>query len=248
MLQAARTADAGRSLGAVVSKPICRHLLIPIAMLWGLFASPGITTHVVQPCRSLTVGRRREANSANKLYFLAAPPGFPGFPVSRGWMIQSAGIQLSGKDRCSFRVYQRVTSKPAIRRKFVVVIILSDSSDSYMRSRTCALPVILHRTFRGEGSLVLTVSYAVGRECIEPKFYLRPVRHQIINCPHAYASRLRCGEDSESVLFFLARQAAKGSMMYSTSSLKSKIAARMRLTVGEFDPALGHYLNAVPCR
>lgn len=164
-------------------------------------------------------------------------------------MIQSAGIQLSGKDRCSFRVYQRVTSKPAIRQKFVLVIILSDSSDSYMRSRTCALPVTLHRTFRGEGSLALTVSYAVGRECIEPKFYLRPVRHQIIKCPHAYASRLTTLRRAfGKYIVFLVRQAAKGSMMYSTLPLELKIVAHMRLTGGGFDAALGHYLNAVCCR
>lgn len=66
-----------RSLEAVVSKPTCRHLLIPHLNTVGVFASRGTTTHVVQPCRSFTVGCQREANSANKLYFLAAPPVFP---------------------------------------------------------------------------------------------------------------------------------------------------------------------------
>lgn len=67
------------SLEAVVSNPICRHPLTPIRVLWGVLASRGTATHVVQPCRSLTVGRQREANSASKLYFAAAPPAFPVF-------------------------------------------------------------------------------------------------------------------------------------------------------------------------
>lgn len=88
-------------------------------------------------------------------------------------MIQLAGILLSGKDRYSFRVYQQVTSKPAIRQKFAFQYS-ANSPDSYTRSHMCSTRCPAQNFT--EQSFVLKVSYLVGRECIDAKIHSGPAQ------------------------------------------------------------------------